>query len=122
MHKGYRPGSHSAKRHEDPHVVVSTHLSDGGSIKAMHAAISADSVLIARWAGGCDPHAQLEGRLRDARANARPLGTCTQAGKGITQGDSSAHALLALTPSHRTSPANKHKPKKDSLVRSHDEV
>ena len=52
MHKGYRPGSHSAKRHEDPHVVVSTHLSDGGSIKAMHAAISADSVLIARWALG----------------------------------------------------------------------
>ena len=73
MHKGYRPGSHSAKRHEDPHVVVSTHLSDGGSNKAMHAATSL-------------------------------------LGKGITQGDSSAHALLALTPSHRTSPANKHKP------------
>ena len=62
------------------------------------------------------------GRLGDARANARPLGTCTQAGKGITQGDSSAHALLALTPSHRTSPANKYKPKKDSFIRSHDEV
>ena len=53
---------------------------------------------------------QREGRLKMHARMPALLGRALRQAKESPRGDSSAHALLALTPSHRTSPANKYKP------------
>ena len=99
--------------HSILHAVLSLLLSLSADVSS--------ELLIARWVGGREGTRSARGvarmRSRQSSSSGRALGQHKESLKETHQG-LPAHALLALTPSHRTSPANKYKPKKDSFIRS----